>query len=67
MDMHAFIVHVIHGFKGSASFMCVYDRYWYFTFLTLCYLLSILNDGVGKQPTLIVLQSTVIEIGMLGL
>lgn len=65
MDMHAFIV--IHGFKGSASFMCVYDRYWYFTFLTLCYLLSILNDSVGKQPTLIVLQSTVIEIGMLGL
>lgn len=44
--MHAFIV--IHGFKGSASFMCVYDRYWYFTFLTLCYLLSILNDGVRQ-------------------
>lgn len=65
MDMHAFTV--IPGFKGSASFICVYDRYWYFTFLTLCYLLSILNDGVGKQPTLIVLQSTVIEIGMLGL
>lgn len=66
MDMHAFTV--IHGFKGSASFICVYDRYWYFTFLTL-YMLSsfFLNDGVVKQPTLIVLQSTVIEIGMLGL
>lgn len=50
MDMHAFTV--IHGFKGSASFICVYDRYWYFTFLTL-YMLSsfFLNDGVGKCST----------------
>lgn len=48
--MHAFTV--IHGFKGSASFICVYDRYWYFTFLTL-YMLSsfFLNDGVGKCST----------------